>query len=397
MKRLFVIFALSFFLSVCVEAQKKEIQQAQSYIKSGKNLDKAEADMRKLLNDSSNIGNLKIWHTLTEAIRMQYEQSNEQLYLKQKSDTASLFKTVRRLFIACQAMDSIDCKPNKKGKVDLKYRKRHAEYLNGYRKNLYNGGVYFIGKQKFLDAFSMFDSYLDCCRQPLFSDYKYDENSRMSLSAAYLATTCGVKAGNDSLALKYSQKALLYDEGREKTLQYLVNIYAAKNDKESYLKYLRIGLDDYPKSEYFFTRIVDFYNNNNQSDSALNVVDKAIAMDSVNTLYLYAKSNIMLNIGKYKDCILLCDKLLAINDSVADAYYNAGVAYLNLAFETEKKSENKNKALVKKYYKCALPYMEKYRSLAPNQKDRWATALYNIYLNLNMGKKFEEITNLLQN
>lgn len=40
--------------------------------------------------------------------------------------------------------------------------------------------------------------------------------------------------------------------------------------------------------------------------------------------------------------------------------------------------------------------MERYRALAPNQKDKWAPALYNIYLNLNMGKKFEEITKILQ-
>ena len=41
--------------------------------------------------------------------------------------------------------------------------------------------------------------------------------------------------------------------------------------------------------------------------------------------------------------------------------------------------------------------MERYRELAPDQKDKWAAALYNIYLNLNMGKKFEEIVGILKN
>ena len=87
----------------------------------------------------------------------------------------------------------------------------------------------------------------------------------------------------------------------------------------------------------------------------------------------------------------ICDSLIARNDTLADAYYNAGVAYMNMAFKAEGKSQ------MKKYYKCSLPYMERYRELAPDQKDKWAAALYNIYLNLNMGKKFEEIVGILKN
>lgn len=35
--------------------------------------------------------------------------------------------------------------------------------------------------------------------------------------------------------------------------------------------------------------------------------------------------------------------------------------------------------------------MERYRKLAPNEKDKWVPILYTIYLNLNMGKEFDEI------
>ena len=47
-------------------------------------------------------------------------------------------------------------------------------------------------------------------------------------------------------------------------------------------------------------------------------------------------------------------------------------------------------------YKRALPYMEKYREMAPDDKERWAKSLYNIYLKLNMGRKFEEISGVLR-
>lgn len=394
MKRFACLLFSVFFTFAFSYAQKKEIAQAQAVLKSGKDFGKAEESMRKLLADSANRQNLKIWHVLTEAVRLQYEQGNEQLYLKQKYDTASLFTIERRMFMAYESMDSVDMLPDKKGRVELKYRKRNADYLNRFRRNLYNGGTYFISKRDYLSAFNLFDTFLDCVRQPLFSAMKYQYTSPVELSAAYLATCCGAKLGVDSLALKHSEYALQHKPGREKVLQILAGIYSSQKDMPMYTKVLTSGFDENPKSEFFFTRLVDLLNSENDADSALAVANRAIAADSTNLLFPYAKSNILLNNGRYTECIDICDNLILRNDSLAEAYYNAGVAYLNMAFEAEK--SGKKKAQIKKLYSAALPYMERYRELAPEQKDKWAAALYNIYLNLNMGKKFEEITNLLK-
>lgn len=181
MKRLLVILSIISLFHSFAFAQKKEISQAQTYVKTGKNLDKAEASMRKLLADSANHANIKIWHTLTEAIRLQYEQANEQLYLKQKFDTASLFNIELRMFQAYESMDSVDARPDHKGRVAIKYRKRNAEYLSVYRKNLYNGGVFFLSKQNYKSAFNLFDAFLDCVNQPLFSNNKLSMTSPSAL------------------------------------------------------------------------------------------------------------------------------------------------------------------------------------------------------------------------
>ena len=89
MKKQRYILILSFLVIFipCLEAQKKEIQQAEAIIKSGKNLEKAEQQMRMLLSDSVNRRNLKIWNTMTTAVRAQYLQGNERMYLRQKQDT----------------------------------------------------------------------------------------------------------------------------------------------------------------------------------------------------------------------------------------------------------------------------------------------------------------------
>lgn len=45
--------------------------------------------MRNLLNDSVNRQNIKIYETLADAVRAQYEVANEKLYLKEQYDTVS--------------------------------------------------------------------------------------------------------------------------------------------------------------------------------------------------------------------------------------------------------------------------------------------------------------------
>jgi hypothetical protein len=47
-------------------------------------------------------------------------------------------------------------------------------------------------------------------------------------------------------------------------------------------------------------------------------------------------------------------------------------------------------------YQQAKPYMETYRKLAPDERQKWGPALYRIYFNLNMGKQFDEIDKILK-
>ena len=377
-----------------MNAQRKEIGQARTFIKSGKNLDKAEQLMRNLLKDSANRENEKIHVVLCDALRKQYEERNMKMYLKQKQDTASFFLLTRNMFMAYESLDSLDARPNAKGKEQLRYREKNAAFLNTYRRNLYNGGLYFVRKQQYATAYDMLDTYIDCARQPLFASYHYPA----SPEAAYWSLFCGYKLQDDEKALRYGEVALEDEDHQESALEYLSEIYKKKKATEAYEKTLRDGFTRYPDSKFFFTYLIDYYNEAQQPDSAMSVVNSALAHDSENELYLFAKSNLLLNTGDYTGCIALCDSLIARNDQYADAYYNAGLAYINMALITKRdmKEGRQSRRLVNDFYKKSMPYMERYRELAPEEKDKWAAALYNIYLQLNMGKQFEEIDKLLR-
>ena len=392
---LITIITLLFFLPAAF-AQKRLIIETEKIIKSGKNLEKAEQNMRNLLRDSANRKNIKVWATLTDAMRGQYLASNENIYLQNRQDTAKLFLLARRMFLDYQGLDTIDATPDKKGRVRPSYRKSNAQFLDTYRPNLYNGGIYFIRKNNLQQAYTMLESYLDCLRQPLFSNMNYAADT-LNYTAAFWTVFCGYHLGNREMTLRYKDLALRDTARLENTLQYLAETYKAMNDTASYEQSLRMGFQCNRQSPYFFPRIVDLYNQTLHPDSAMAIVDQALAANDTLELFLYAKSNLLLNRGDYDACIALCDTMIARNDSMADAYYNAGVAYLNKVFLIEKgKVGPKQRKEMQKLYRKALPYMERYRALEPKETEKWAAALYNIYLKLNMGREFEEIDRMLR-
>lgn len=397
MKKLISITLLLLLITPCLRAQKKEMSQARSYIKSGKDLDKAEKLMAELLaGDSANRLNPKIYLLQYQAIKRQYEAGNEKLYLKQSYDTAAFFDLTRRMFTVLESLDSIDVIPDKKGIVKPVYRQKHSQELDLLRPNLYYGGTYHVTKSKFGTAFVFFDIYIDCIRQPLFSEYNYRETDTRIVNAAYWATYCGYKEQNPDNTLKYAELALADTSKLIYTLRYMAEAYRLSGNTERYLSVLNRGFDKYPGSSYFFPHLMDFYTQQNRFDSALAVADRALRTDGRNELFLLAKSSVLLNTGRYEECIALSDSLIHINDTLPDAYLNAGTACMNLVLRMEEgQNSRRNKQQMQKLYKQAMPYMEKYRELAPEEKQKWASPLYKIYLNLNLGRQFEEIDKIL--
>lgn len=394
-------FALMFLIlmsPVAASAQKKEIQTAKDQVKAGKNLDQAAASMKKLLADSANRTNRKIWTIYFDAVRKQYEQGNEKLYLKQKYDTAQLFNYTRQLFEVAFQYDSVETVPDKKGRRDFEFRKGHSDYLAHIRSNLYNGGIWFLNKKKYPDAYKFFDCYIECASQPMFKQYNYGVKDKHLPTAAYYAVYSGYKMKDPKATLHHSYEALKDTVHYNYMLQYLAETYMLEKDTVRYVASLKEGFKRVPTFPYFFPRLVEYYVVRNQLDSAMTVVNEALTVVPDSDVYLAAKSNLLLEQGKLQECIEVSKKVIEVNQKLGDPYYNAGICYFNLAVEQDKNSHNsrKVKEQVEENYKKALPYLVKYREMEPKEQGKWAFPLYTIYLNLNMGKEFDEIDKVMK-
>lgn len=386
------IFLLQLF-TITAYAQKRQMAEAENYLRSGKNFDKAEQLMTTLLEDSANQQNPRIYDLWLQAVEKQYDALNERMYKHQAIDTTQLFNLTRRMFTIAERLDSIDMLPDKKGRAPLDYRKDNSQRLLGYRPNLFFGGANHLRRADFQVAYDFFETYIDCGRQPLFSQYDLLRSDPLMGEAGYWATYCGYRMGDPVLILRHQDLARRDTSKLEYTLQYVSEAWNRLGDEQRYTEILWEGFAFFPQSNYFFPRLMDNYTRKGNYELGLTVADEALKTDSLNELYLFAKSTMLLNLGRYAECLKYSDRLIAVNDQMADAYYNAGTACLNIVLNMDPRRHKKQ---IRKMYQKAQPYMENYRRLAPEAKDKWGPSLYRIYFNLNLGKQFDEIDRLLK-
>ena len=278
-------------------AQRKQIGEARTILLRGKDFAKAEKMMTDLLKDSVHRDNKRIYDVWLQAVEKQYAQLNEKMYIKQKVDTAQLFTLTQRLFTVGQRLDSLDMQPDKKGKVNLEYRKDNAQRLSGYRPNLFFGGAYYIRKQDFRKAFNFFESYIDCDRQPLFEGYDLLNTDPRMGEAAYWATYCGYRMNDPLLSLRYVDLARRDTARLENTLQYIAEAGQRLGNDSLYRAALWEGFCRDVKSPYFFPRLMDSYTSQGNYKMADKVVDEALQADSLNELFLFAKSTVLQAFG----------------------------------------------------------------------------------------------------
>ena len=154
--RILITLYIIICLPICLLAQRRQLQEARAIIKSGKNYDQAEKMMTKLLQDSANLEDPRIYDMWLTSVEKQYEQVNEAMYKKQTVDTTKFFNFTQRIFTIAERLDSLDMRPDKKGRVNLSYRSDNARRLATYRPNLYFGGTYHLRKEELQTAYVFF-------------------------------------------------------------------------------------------------------------------------------------------------------------------------------------------------------------------------------------------------
>ena len=333
-----------------------------------------------------------------------YEAENLKLYLKQKYDTAKFFSSILDMFVRLEMADSIGASPDEKGRVKPVYRRRNHDVLKPFRANLLNGGRWYFRKTQMAQAYPYLDTYVSTATHPFFVGDSLLKTDTLIRQTAYLASVAAHVSSNPDGVIKHS--ALAKEAGLKSNIiqEYYARAWQAKGDTASWLRALDDGNREFPAHTFFFTNLIDYYIAGNDYDRGLALADSMTHVADTIAIFWYAKSLVYLKQGKDREVIDACDSCLARDDKFVDAYYNKGIASLNLAAiyaeqactDINDPQMRRDREILRSLYLLARQPMEQVRALTPDDKARWAPPLYRIYLNLNMGKEFDEMDHILK-
>ena len=394
-----ILFYLLLLLSVNLNAQK-EYKQIKQYLKQGGgNLDKVVTEIDKLSKNDEFKGEAELYQFAVEAQRGINEAENEKIYLKQKYDTVRFFSSISQAFKYAAKVDSIESIPSKSGKVRYKFRSKNRELLRSYYPNFLNAGLFYLKKKEYQKADGFFSILLSADSLSLLRE---DVQTRLTFTKPYIAywsMLCRYNSENYDKVFQYSSISKSDKKLYVQSLELMSKSYGKMKADSAYVKTLIEGIKADYKNPFFYTRLIDYYNANACYGVSLALTDSMLKRDSLNVLYLYAKSVVLISLKRYDESVSYSRMLIERDSLNSDPYYNVGLAYCNKAADVESslspnvysKKYRTEKANIHDCYKKAQPFVEKYRAMKPDESAKWAPLLYRIYLALNMGKQFDEI------
>ena len=383
-------------VSLCANAAiRKEYKNMKEYIKTS-NYAKGREQIAKCLADSTINTDPELYALAIALETKANDAENMKLYLNQKYDTTAFFNSNSKIVEYSLIHDKVQ---NALAPLSDAKRKKKATALVPYYQNLYNGGVFFIKHKQWATADRMFSMFIDNASHPLLAGHVSVPMPKMARAAFWSMTAC-FESKQYKDVFKYHDLAEADTANINYVLQYEALAYEQLKDTANYISKLKEGIAKNPTAtEFFFSRLTDYYNSVHDYKSAYMLNDSLLRTDSTSTLYLYAQTIALFNMKEYDRCIANTESLLRISPDNADANYYLGLCWYNKGLDYDatlipdptSKTYKENKKKVNQMFEQAMPYLEKFRAARPNDKERWQAPLYRIYFSLNLSEKLKEL------
>lgn len=198
-------------------------------------------------------------------------------------------------------------------------------------------------------------------------------------AAANNAGLAAEQGGNNEGAINI-YKTLVEKKGDAKYYRILAAFYRKTGNKEESVKTIEAGLAKHPGDIDLIKEKIDNYISEGKEGEAIDMLNKAIALDTKNDKLQYALGVAYSKVGKEKEAMDAYNQTIALNPKNFDAYYNMGVLVFNRAGKlaeemnklgNTKEDLEKHAALKKKRTETFLeakPYFEKAKEINPTDQ-----------------------------
>lgn len=417
MKKLIFVLIAALGMSCTSYAQmtekelKKATKEAQKQVKEAKNeferddvQDKRGAKrlIDQAMKNSLNENYDQTWLVAADIYQHFYYQENTKSYT-QAYDTVGMYKLLTDWYRFAMKADSLQQIPNAKGKTSDEARKKHAGEIHRTMGDLIRGGIfYFNDHQDYNKAYEMFDAYFTVASHPMVKDIVEEDSNFIKNKPifSYYPALAAYNLEKWENVLKYAEVATADEEVGETATEMLCDAYGNLQDTVSWLETLKKGLVKYPTAQYYYGKLLNYYNLKNDMTELENFVNEMVQIDPEKAYNYYVLGYIAQQNKDYDAAIKQYETAIEKDEALSDAYFNLGLCVMFQAsdyMDSKSNLDYRSKAYKdavkeqKNFYKKALPYFLKYRELEASATDKWAIPLQTIYYQLDMSKELNEI------
>lgn len=423
MKKLMFVLIAAVGLSCSSYAQmtekevKKATKEAQKLVKDARNeFDRDDipnkSHAKSLIDQAMKNQYVKDWdQTWFEAARIYnyyFDQENLKSY-NGRYDTVAMYKYLTDWFDFAIKADSLQKIPNAKGKTSDEAHTKLAPEMHRNLTNLITGGIfYFNDRTDYKKAYALFDRYFTMAEGDFLKSYMENDTYYPQTRSlyAYYTTMAAYNQGQWENTIKYAKIAQQDEEYGEPATEFLCDAYGNMGDTVQWIEALKAGLMKYPTEDYYYTKLLSYYDRKNDMAALESFTKEMIALDPDKAYNYFVLGLIAQQNKEYDKAIEQYEIAIQKDENLSDAYNNLALTIMYQATDYVDSKSNvdyrsaefkKVMAQEKEYYKKALPYVEKLREIDPTSVSKWGLLLQQIYYKLNMDKELKEIDKLLGN
>lgn len=424
MKKLIFVLIAALGMSCTSYAQmtekelKKATKAAQKTVKEVK--DEMERDdvpdkrhAKQLIDEAMKNPLLQDWDQTWYQAAVVYEYFYNQESIKSYNkgvvyDTVALYNYLDDWFTFALKADSLQQIPNEKGKTSEEARRRLIPGVHRSLTTYINAGVYYFNhRQDNAQAYKMFDRYFTVAQHPALESLMADDEvwNNQRYNFAYFPALAAYLDQKWENSLKYALIAQNDEEYGEDATEFICECYGELGDSVKWLQALKDGLMKYPTKEYYYGKLLNYYNLKNDMTGMETFVKEMIDLDPDKAYNYYVLGFIAQQNKDYDGAIEQYKIAIEKDETLADAYNNLGLCVMakgdacveskgNIDYRSSayKKAQKEKEA----FYKEALPYFQKLRELEPSSVKKWGIPMQQLYWTLNMAKELEEIDGQLK-
>ena len=384
------------------------IKDAKEQLGEGGDVNRARTLVEQALKNEYTKEDPEAWFIAGDVYKQLYLNENYKTAQNKPCDTVAMYNYLVKMYDSYNHCDSLQLIPDEKGKTSTACRDKVASYLDNNRTNLINGGIYYFNRRRdFAKAYDIFAKYYEVSDMPMLKSYTDADPQYAELATqfAYYPTLAAIQMQDYKKVLRFCDLGVDDEENGETCLRFKSMAYENLADTAMWIKTLEEGINKFPTEDYYYLRLLTYYDESGKMDEMEAFVDNMLKIDPDKAYNHYVKGYLRQNQKNYAEAIESYKVAVEKNPELTEAYINMGLCYLfeannymdsqaNVKYNTP--AYKKVMETEKTYYQNALPIFEKVRELAPDDVKKWGLQLYTIYYKLNMAKELNQIETILK-